>query len=94
MSTREHYYTGEDGQGRYRSIDGIGRDLDRLGELTGPYLAAEDGDDYAPAIARMPDEAQRHEATELLDRLTPVIGPHLDAINAAIPDPGSGPHSA
>ena len=94
MSTREHYYTGEDGKGRYRGIYGMGLDLDRLRELTGPYMADGDNDDYAPALARIPDETQRREAEELINRLTPYIGPKQDELNAAIQDPGGGLHPA
>jgi hypothetical protein len=94
MSTREHYYTGEDGKGRYRNLYGMGLDLDRLRELTGPYIADGDSDDYAPALARIPDEAQRQEAEELIGRLTPFIGPKQDEAIAATQDPGGGLHSA
>ncbi len=93
MSTRDHYYIGEDGKGRYRGSYGIGRDLERLHELTDPFIAEGDND-LGQAVARIPDETQRHEAGELLSRLTPVIGPHVDAINAATQDPGDGLHSA
>ena len=75
MSRRDHYYIGEDGQVRYRNLYGMGVDLDRLRELTGPYIAGEDNNDYTPAVARIPDETQRREADELLSRLTPYIGP-------------------
>jgi hypothetical protein len=77
MSTRAHY----------RNLYELGRDLDRLRELAGPHIADED-DDAGQAIARIPDETQRREAGELLSRLAPIIGPHSDEINAAIPSPG------
>lgn len=86
----DEYFVTEDGQVHY-PIATINRDLNRLGELARPYLA--DGeDDYAPAVARIPDEGQRREAGELLERLRPVIGPHLDSIDEARPEP-CGLHS-
>jgi hypothetical protein len=93
MSTREHYYTGEDGKGRYPNLHTLQRDLDRLHELTAPQITDGD-DDLGQAVARIPDETQRREAEELLRRLKPVIGPHIDAISAALSGPGSGLHSA
>ena len=86
MSRRDHYYIGEDGKGRYPNLYVLQRDLDRLSELTGSHVADED-DDPGQAAARIPDETQRREAEELLRRLSPVIGPHIDAISAALSGP-------
>ncbi len=93
MSRRDHYYTGKDGEGRYPNLHALQRDLDRLSELTGSHVADGD-DDLGQAVARIPDETQRREAEELHRRLKPVIGPHIDAISAALSGPGSGLHSA
>lgn len=92
MNTRDRYYVGEDGEGRYPNLHALERDLDRLSELTRSH-AADGDDDLAQAVARIPDETHRQEAEELLRRLGPVIGPHIDAINAALRDFGSGLHS-
>ena len=94
MSRRDHYYTGEDGKGRYPNLYVLQHDLDRLSELTRSHVADGD-DDLGQAVARIPDETQRREAEELLRRLSPVIGPHIDAISAALSGPGSdrGQHS-
>ena len=86
MTTRDHYYIGEDGKGRYPNLHVLQRDLDRLGELTGSHVADGD-DDLGQAAARIPDETQRREAEELLRRLSPVIGPQIDAISAALSGP-------
>jgi len=93
MSRRDHYYIGKDGKGRYPNLYVLQHDLDRLSELTRSHVADGD-DDLAQAVARMPDEPNRQEAEELISRLRPVIGPNIDAINAAIADPGSGLHRA
>lgn len=63
----------------------IDRDLERLGELTGPYVT-DTKDDLSVAAARIPDLDRRHEAEELLRRLRPVIESHLEAINRAVSD--------
>ncbi len=86
MSRRDHYYIGEDGKGRYPNLNVLQGDLDRLSELTGSYVADGD-DDLGQATARIPDETQRREAEELLRRLSPVIGPQIDAISAALSGP-------
>ena len=93
MNTRDRYYVGEDGEGRYPNLYVLQHDLDRLSELTRSHVADGD-DDLAQAVARMPAEINRQEAEELISRLRPVIGPNIDAINAAIADPGSGLHRA
>lgn len=93
MSTRDDYYIGKDGKGRYPNLYVLQHDLDRLSELTRSHVADGD-DDLAQAVARMPDETNRQEAEELISRLRPVIGPNIDAINTAIADPGSGLHRA
>ena len=83
MSRRDHYYIGEDGKGRYPNLYVLQGDLDRLSELTGSHVADGD-DDLGQAVARIPDETQRREAGELLRRLSPVIGPHIDALSVRL----------
>ena len=72
-----------------RRLETIERDLDRLGELTGPYVT-DPKEDLSAAATRIPDADQRREAEELLDRLRPVIEPHLDAIEQGLPAAGAG----
>lgn len=77
--------------GNYPTLGTISHDLDRLQQLTRPYADDAD-DDLGQAAARIPDEARRREAEELLRRLRPVIGPHVDAINelfSGMPNHGS-----
>jgi hypothetical protein len=81
----DQHDAGEDGQGRYLTLEAIDRDLERLGELTGPYVT-DTKDDLSVAAARIPDLDGRHEAEELLRRLRPVIESHLEAINRAVSD--------
>jgi len=81
----DQHDAGEDGQGRYRTLQAIDRDLERLGQLTGPYVT-DTKDDLSVAAARIPDQDRRHEAEQLLRRLRPVIESHLEAINRAVPD--------
>jgi hypothetical protein len=63
----------------------LGRDLQRLGELTGPYVTDTTAD-LSVAAACIPDPGRRHEAEELLRRLRPVVESRLEAINRAVPD--------
>jgi hypothetical protein len=77
-------YRGDDGQTHLRRLEAIERDLEWLGELTGPYVT-DLKEDLSAAAARIPDAGRRREAEELLDRLRPVIEPHLDAIEQAGP---------
>ena len=83
-------HLGEDSQGRYPTLEAIDRDLERLGELTGPHVT-DAKDDLSVAAARIPDDDKRREAEELLSRLRPAIEPHLDAIDEACPDVGGLP---
>jgi hypothetical protein len=78
----DHDHVGEEGQHRYPTLDAIDRDLERLGELTGPYVA-DVREDLSVAAARIPDGAGRREAEALLSRLRAAIEPHLDAIGEA-----------
>jgi hypothetical protein len=86
------YDIGEDGQCRAPALEAIDRDLERLGELTGPHVINMT-EDLSVAAARIPDDDQRREAEELLGRLRPVIGPHLDTLGEARPAP-DGQHPA
>ncbi len=74
----------EQGGGCYPTLEAIDRDLERLGELTGPHVTDEK-EDLSVAAARIPDDDQRREAEEVLSRLRPVIEPHLEAIDRAGP---------
>lgn len=64
----------------------LSRDLDRLTGLTDLYVRDGD-DDLDQAVARIPGDAERREAGELLERIRPVIGPHLAALAAAFGSP-------
>ncbi|MDQ2812466.1 MAG: hypothetical protein M3Z75_11505 [Actinomycetota bacterium] len=77
----------DDGQGCYPTLETIDRDLERLGELTGPHVT-DDKEDLSVAVARIPDAGQRREAEEVLGRLRPVIEPTLEAIDQAVPEAG------
>jgi hypothetical protein len=77
-------HLGEDSQARCPTLEAIDQDLERLGELTGPYVT-DAREDLSAAAARIPDDDRRREAEELLRRLRPVIEPHLDAIEQASP---------
>lgn len=66
----------DDASGSYLSFEAIDRDLERLGELTGPYVS-DASDDLAVAAVRIPDAGLRREAEELLDRLRPLADSHL-----------------
>jgi len=96
---REHYFPGEDGQGRYPALEAMDRDLERLGELTRAYVTDEK-EDLGVAAARIPDKDLRREAEELLSRLKDAIGPapenpeSLDAISETLAEPSTGPHPA
>src|ERR1039457_3358465 len=83
---------GEDGQGRYPTLEAIDRDLERLGELNGPHVT-DAKEALGVAAARIPDDDKRREAEELLSRLRPVVEPRLDAIGQAFPDLGGLPGS-
>jgi hypothetical protein len=85
----------EDTQGCYPTLEAIDRDLERLGELTGPHITDEK-EDLSVAAARIPDDDQRREAEEVLSRLRPVIEPHLEAIDQASPEAAGlpGPEAA
>lgn len=83
-------HPGEDGHGRYPTLEAIDRDLERLGELTGPHVTDATAD-LSVAAARIPDAGQRREAEELLRRLRPVVEPHLDADDQPFPDLGGLP---
>ena len=89
----EQDHLDEDGQGCYPTLEAVDRDLERLGELTGPHVTDEK-EDLSVAAARIPDDDQRREAEEVLSRLRPVIEPHLEAIDQAFPGavglPGPG----
>jgi hypothetical protein len=85
--------TDDDGQVGYPTLGAFDRDLERLGELTGPHVT-DKTEDLGMAAARIPDEDQRREAEELLSRLRPVIRPHLEAIGEAVPDGDGGLHPA
>jgi hypothetical protein len=63
---------GEDGQDRYPTLEQIDRDLERLGELTGPHVT-DAKEDLSVAAARIPDSDERHEAEELLSRVRLII---------------------
>lgn len=60
----------------YSSLEAIDRDLERLGDLTGPYVT-NTSDDLTVAVARIPDTGLRTEAEELLERLRPLADSHL-----------------
>jgi hypothetical protein len=59
-------------QDRYLELEAIDRDLELLGELTQAYVT-DTTEDLSLAVARIPEEALRGEATELLSRLRDVI---------------------
>jgi hypothetical protein len=86
----EQDHLDEDGQGCHPTLEAIDRDLERLGELTGPHVTDEK-EDLSVAAARIPDDDQRREAEEVLSRLRPVIEPHLEAIDQAPPEAASLP---
>jgi hypothetical protein len=91
----EQDHLDEEGQGcypaleaiDYPTLEAIDRDLERLGELTGPHVTDEK-EDLSVAAARIPDDDQRREAEEVLSRLRPVIEPTLEAIDQAVPGAG------
>jgi hypothetical protein len=87
MTSPPHYPADDDDDVPYLSLEAIDRDLERLGELTGPYVT-DNRDDLAVAAARIPDAALQHEAEELLARLRPVIDSHL--ADGIVPDEESG----
>jgi nucleotide-binding universal stress UspA family protein len=66
----------DDASDSHLSFEAIDRDLERLGELTGPYVT-DTSDDLAVAAVRIPDADLRREAEELLDRLRPLADSHL-----------------
>ena len=67
-SLPDRYYVGEDGKGHYPTVEALGRDVERLHELTRPHVATGD-DDLGQSAARIPDEDQRGEAGKLLSRI-------------------------
>jgi hypothetical protein len=69
-------YPDDDDEDFYASLEVIDRDLERLGDLTGPYVTST-SDDLAVAVARIPDTSLRREAGELLERLRPLADSHL-----------------
>ncbi len=87
MSSPPEYPDDGDDGGSYLSLEDIDRDLERLGELTGPYVT-DTGDDLAVAAARIPDADLRRQAEELLDRLRPLADSHL--VDGIVPDGESG----
>jgi hypothetical protein len=64
----DHHYISERGTGHYPAIEGLARDVERLRQLTRPYVADGD-DDLGQAVARLPGEDARREAGELLTRI-------------------------
>lgn len=57
----DHYHISEHSTGHYPAIEALARDVDRLRQLTRPYVA--DGDaDLGHAVARIPGEDARREA--------------------------------
>jgi hypothetical protein len=76
----------DDDDAFYSSLEAIDRDLERLGDLTGPYVT-DTSDDLTVAAARIPDTSLRLEAEDLLERLRPLADSHLvDSITP--PGPG------
>ena len=72
--TADWYPAGED---RHLVLEAIDRDLERLGELTRAYVT-DTTEDLSLAVARIPDEASRHDAGDILDRLRFVIATEFD----------------
>jgi hypothetical protein len=60
------------GEGRDLELEAIDRDLELLGELTRAYVT-DTTEDLSVAVARIPEEDLKREATELLSRLRDVI---------------------
>jgi len=75
MTSPPEYPDDDDGD-FYASLEAIDRDLERLGDLTGPYVT-DTSDDLTVAVARIPDTSLRREAEELLERLRPLADSHL-----------------
>ena len=76
MTSPPEYPDDDDDDAVYTSIEAIDRDLERLGDLTGPYVT-NTSDDLTVAVARIPDTSLRREAEELLERLRPLADSHL-----------------
>ena len=80
----DHYYISEHGTGHYPAIEALARDIDRLRQLTRPYVADGD-DDLGQAVARIPGEDARREAGELLTRIRSLSRSSPDAISCPGP---------
>lgn len=80
----DHYHISEHGAGHYPAIEALARDVDRLRQLTCPYVADGD-DDLGQAVARIPGEDARREAGELLARIRSLSRSSPDAISCPGP---------
>jgi hypothetical protein len=76
MTSPPEYPDDDDDEDFYASLEAIDRDLERLGDLSGPYVT-DTSDDLTAAVARIPDTSLRREAEELLERLRPLADSHL-----------------
>jgi hypothetical protein len=76
----ESFTPGED---RFLELEAIDRDLELLGELTQAYVT-DTTEDLSLAVARIPSEELRREATELLSHLRDVIESRFGELGAEL----------
>jgi hypothetical protein len=70
---------GLDQDGGNPDIQTLARDVERLHQLTHPYVTEGD-DDLSQAVGRIPDATMRREAGELLRRVKSLRGSSMDGL--------------